>query len=409
MAGVLSLELVQATDEVEITGERKNMRWTRELDTVLLRQILATGVDAFMTSRHNTKNMKYDQSKTWQGPGGIIPTLQQSEDFKGLKLPTYQSIINHVTCSPHGLLAKHSHLFTPGKEQAEPAPANTEGTKDERPLGKFETLIIEVSELYHEAKKLEKEKKDGVEADAAESARRDEDMQSESVKRKYGGVSEDELKGSRSNRKKARQARLSDSDSSGNAKKKIRLAVADYCDKHPNASYSDIILGGSNVVVDDQHQRPRDHMSIRGRLQRVRAHHAQGREAVCDEERQSTKVVTSVETAFINDHMPMIEKVREAYEEMVDLFAQRIADRFIQIECAAEDTEKDIMNKVIQSVSSATLRRELDQAFNEFKDLEDRMLTINTGDCEFRFNCVPLLEWSVQTSASAGVPVEAPT
>ncbi|KAL1521727.1 hypothetical protein AB1Y20_021382 [Prymnesium parvum] len=68
---------LRATDEVEITGERKNMRWTRELDTVLLRQILSTGVDAFMTSRHNTKNKKYDQSKTWQGPGGIIPTLQE--------------------------------------------------------------------------------------------------------------------------------------------------------------------------------------------------------------------------------------------------------------------------------------------------------------------------------------------
>ncbi|KAL1529507.1 hypothetical protein AB1Y20_000453 [Prymnesium parvum] len=247
MAGALSLELVQATDEVEITGERKNMRWTRELDTVLLRQILSTGVDAFMTSRHNTKNKKYDQSKTWQGPGGIIPTLQEAQEFKGLKLPTYQSIINHVTCAPHGLLSKYSHLFTPGKEQAEPAPAGTEGTKDERPLGEFETLIIEVSELFHEAKKLEKEKKDCVEADAAETARRDEDMQSESVKKKYGGMSEAELKGSRSNRKQARQARLSDSDSSGNMKKKIRLTVADYCDKHQNASYSDIILGGSNV------------------------------------------------------------------------------------------------------------------------------------------------------------------
>lgn len=62
------------------------------------------------------------------------------------------------------------------------------------------------------------------------------------------------------------------------------------------------------------------------------------------------KVVTNVETAFINEHMPAIEKVREAYEEMVDLFAQPIADRFIQINCAAEDTGKDIMTKVIQSV-----------------------------------------------------------
>ncbi|KAL1521485.1 hypothetical protein AB1Y20_021147 [Prymnesium parvum] len=57
------------------------------------------------------------------------------------------------------------------------------------------------------------------------------------------------------------------------------------------------------------------------------------------------RVVTNVETAFINEHMPAIEKVREAYEEMVDLFAQPIADRFIQIHCAEEDTGKDVINK----------------------------------------------------------------
>eukprot|EP00327_Prymnesium_parvum_P010303 CAMPEP_0184376132 /NCGR_PEP_ID=MMETSP0007-20130409/1197_1 /TAXON_ID=97485 /ORGANISM="Prymnesium parvum, Strain Texoma1" /LENGTH=50 /DNA_ID=CAMNT_0026719569 /DNA_START=110 /DNA_END=258 /DNA_ORIENTATION=+ len=50
MAGTLALDHAQTTDEVEVTGERKNVRWTRELDIVLLRQIVATGLDAFMTS-----------------------------------------------------------------------------------------------------------------------------------------------------------------------------------------------------------------------------------------------------------------------------------------------------------------------------------------------------------------------
>lgn len=36
------------------------------------------------------------------------------------------------------------------------------------------------------------------------------------------------------------------------------------------------------------------------------------------------------------------------------------------------------------------------------------MLTIKRGDCEFRFNCVPLLEWCSPQTSTLGVPGEGP-
>ena len=98
--------------------------------------------------------------------------------FYGVKWPGYQSVINHVTGKPSGLLILFAHLYTPGMEQArlrpaaclrsalplplahacclavqaEPAEGGTEGTKDERPLTERENLIIEVAELWKEAK-----------------------------------------------------------------------------------------------------------------------------------------------------------------------------------------------------------------------------------------------------------------
>ncbi|KAL1526693.1 hypothetical protein AB1Y20_015395 [Prymnesium parvum] len=106
----------------------------------------------------------------------------------GSSIWRYQSVINHVTAPVSGLLAKYSHLYKPGQEQAEPAEAGTEGTKDEAPLGEFGRLILEVAELWNESKLLEKEKKDSKESDQTESLKQHSDMQAEAVKKKYAGL-----------------------------------------------------------------------------------------------------------------------------------------------------------------------------------------------------------------------------
>ncbi|KAL1526694.1 hypothetical protein AB1Y20_015395 [Prymnesium parvum] len=174
--------------DLAAAAERKNIRWARERDIALLRQIVFIGLPAFLTTRHNTKAKKYDQSKIWAGDAGILTLLSQVECFNGVRLPGYQSVINHVTAPVSGLLAKYSHLYKPGQEQAEPAEAGTEGTKDEAPLGEFGRLILEVAELWNESKLLEKEKKDSKESDQTESLKQHSDMQAEAVKKKYAGL-----------------------------------------------------------------------------------------------------------------------------------------------------------------------------------------------------------------------------
>lgn len=57
----------------------------------------------------------------WAGPEGIIETLKSDDAFKGVKWPTTQSIINHVTHKQSGLLYKYKHLYTPGLEQVSAA------------------------------------------------------------------------------------------------------------------------------------------------------------------------------------------------------------------------------------------------------------------------------------------------
>lgn len=168
---------------------------------------------------------------------GIITMLGRHELFTGVNQvtwPGFQSVINHVTAKG-GLLSKYTYLYTPDEEQSEPAAAGSEGTKDETELGDFETALIEVAELYKEAKALEQ----GVHACAQSPARpcgrpaqlvggcaccspshggctpmmctptgnkagkaqakaskdkANEHMQDEAVRTKYGGMSAEELK-----------------------------------------------------------------------------------------------------------------------------------------------------------------------------------------------------------------------
>mmetsp|Transcript_40463 Transcript_40463/g.100446 ORF Transcript_40463/g.100446 Transcript_40463/m.100446 type:complete len:250 (+) Transcript_40463:63-812(+) len=209
--------------------ERRNIKWTRERDVALLRQIVFTGIPAFLTARHSTKTTKYDQSKIWTGEGGIIPRLSEVECFEGVRMPGYQSVINHVTAPASGLLAKYSHLYMPGQEQAEPAEAGTEGTKNEAPLGEFGTLIVEVAQLWNESKLLEKEKKDGKESAQVESHKEHSEMQAAAVQKKYGSMSAQELHGSRSVRvaaRREREAHDSSTSSSDDVRKKQRKEPA---------------------------------------------------------------------------------------------------------------------------------------------------------------------------------------
>mmetsp|Transcript_5230 Transcript_5230/g.13336 ORF Transcript_5230/g.13336 Transcript_5230/m.13336 type:complete len:169 (-) Transcript_5230:524-1030(-) len=107
-------------------------------------------------------------------------------------MPGYQSVINHIT-GADGLLKKHVHLYKEGMEQDEPAAAGSEQTKDESANGEFENALIEVAELYEEAKAIEAGKS-AAKKEAAGESKQAQRMQDEAVKKKYGEMSEEEYK-----------------------------------------------------------------------------------------------------------------------------------------------------------------------------------------------------------------------
>ena len=109
------------------------MKWTPGRLMLLFAQIIGVGVRAFLTKaanikedRHGKGGVSYDQKKVWLEE--IIGPLKPAPEFKDAAWPeSHQCIIS--TVQRH--LKKNDHLWTPGKEQAEPAPAGSEGTKDE--------------------------------------------------------------------------------------------------------------------------------------------------------------------------------------------------------------------------------------------------------------------------------------
>lgn len=206
------------TDAAATEAPSKRIKWTRERDTALLTQVIAVGVKAFATSKANKKDTaeedKYNQGETWSGADGILTMLKKHEAFETVTWPSYQSVINHIT-GDAGLLKKYEHLYKQGKEQDEPAEAGTDATKDESALGVFEQAIIEVAELYKEAKAMESGAREAKKADELNSAEAKE-MQDAAVKKKYGAMSAAELAGSRAARKKKRmEEHSSDEQSSG--------------------------------------------------------------------------------------------------------------------------------------------------------------------------------------------------
>ena len=123
-----------AQPDVQVTGELKSIKWNEERDVALLTQIVAKGVRSFATGKANNpkekdKMKKFNQGDAWTNDvDGIIPMLKagygaKGQCFDGVKWPGYQSIINHVTGKPHGLLIANAHLYTPGMEQARLRPA----------------------------------------------------------------------------------------------------------------------------------------------------------------------------------------------------------------------------------------------------------------------------------------------
>ena len=107
--------------EVKCTGASK-VKWTRERDIALLKIIVITSPNPFLTNQGG-KPVKGKKNKTQEdiwGHDGIMGELKKLELFSGVVWPSFQSVINHITHKTSGLLAKHAHLFTSGKEQAEP-------------------------------------------------------------------------------------------------------------------------------------------------------------------------------------------------------------------------------------------------------------------------------------------------
>mmetsp|Transcript_2695 Transcript_2695/g.5626 ORF Transcript_2695/g.5626 Transcript_2695/m.5626 type:complete len:390 (+) Transcript_2695:14-1183(+) len=252
--------VVLTQDDESHDASASKINWTRARDIALLGQIAKKGKVAFETKRGGAKTKDGTkiptQEQVWAGPNGIIPVLkaEYGELFKGVKWPSTQSVINHVTHKQSGLLFKYKHLYTEGMEQSEPAAAGTEGTKDETALGEFEKLIIEVAEIYNDVKveKVNLENEKSGEKEKQDS--RQERMQDEACKGDFEEMSADERAGSRAKRKAARIARLggasgSSSSSSfaekSNKRKVKRMTVREYMDEQylPDTDYEKILDG----------------------------------------------------------------------------------------------------------------------------------------------------------------------
>ncbi|KAL1523416.1 hypothetical protein AB1Y20_018356 [Prymnesium parvum] len=183
--------MITEVDDANDSATSK-ITWTKERDIALLGQIVKVGKAAFETNRGGGKSKDGNKQLTQE---------------QGVKWPSTQSVINHITHKQSGLIFKFKHLYTSGMEQSEPAEGGTEGTKDERPLGEFETLLIEVAELYNEVK-AEKEKAESEkDADIRKTDSRNEFMQDAACKGDFEAMSKEERTGNFAMRKAARAKR----------------------------------------------------------------------------------------------------------------------------------------------------------------------------------------------------------
>ena len=117
----------------EVPAPEKQMDWSKNgRNELLFAQVIDAGVPAFLTNRANIKPDKdgkggvaYDRKALWENK--ILPPLKKAEEFNGATWPDTQGVFNFVD----RVLSANKHLYTEGMEQAEPAEAGTEGTKDE--------------------------------------------------------------------------------------------------------------------------------------------------------------------------------------------------------------------------------------------------------------------------------------
>jgi len=249
-------------DEVQETAApASNFNWKLPgRDEALFAQIIHVGQDVFLNSHANLKADKhgkggvtYDQKAVWTNTDdGILTMLAKHPAFAGATLPSYNSVINHVGT----VLAKKEHacLFKPGMEQAEPADAGTEGTKDERQLTTFQQAIIDVASLKAAAAATTAAHKQNKKATANIDSKRGQFMQDEAVRRHYGdgdGADGDDHEEAATGKATGRQPKL--------------ITVAAYCMSHPDADEEEI-LHGTKVprgyeLIDPSHpdQRGQEH------------------------------------------------------------------------------------------------------------------------------------------------------
>ncbi|KAL1526050.1 hypothetical protein AB1Y20_020871 [Prymnesium parvum] len=116
--------MITEVDDANDSATSK-ITWTKERDIALLGQIVKVGKAAFETNRRGGKskdgNKQLTQEQIWAGPGGIVSVLKQDYGhlFQGVKWPSTQSVINHITHKQSGLIFKFKHLYTSGMEQSE--------------------------------------------------------------------------------------------------------------------------------------------------------------------------------------------------------------------------------------------------------------------------------------------------
>ncbi|KAL1523126.1 hypothetical protein AB1Y20_018082 [Prymnesium parvum] len=114
--------MITEVDDANDSATSK-ITWTKERDIALLGQIVKVGKAAFETNRGGGKskdgNKQLTQEQIWAGPGGIVSVLKQDYGhlFQGVKWPSTQSVINHITHKQSGLIFKFKHLYTSGMEQ----------------------------------------------------------------------------------------------------------------------------------------------------------------------------------------------------------------------------------------------------------------------------------------------------
>ena len=81
---------------------KERMKWTPIMDEMLVVQILAQGVSAFVRgTKANTKDMteeeKWNRDTAWLNEeDGIMTTLWGDANFSKFKQPKYESVLQHV-------------------------------------------------------------------------------------------------------------------------------------------------------------------------------------------------------------------------------------------------------------------------------------------------------------------------